>query len=368
MLYGKYGLKKVVNAWGTATRYGVSRSSKAVVEAVGEALANYFDMNELERVAGEGIARFSGAEWGCVTHCTASAITLSVAATMTGSDTDLINKLPDVRGLKSNVLIPAGHRVNYGGQITQAISLSGARVLPVGSDEGTTAAQLETALGDGQVTALVYVVSHLTKGQVVSLEEAVALAHAHGVPVLLDAAAQDLRLEQLLAAGPDLLFLSGQKYLNAPTGGIVLGRRDLVNAVALQHVGIGRCMKPSKESIFGVLAALEQRAEQGLASWAEQSAGKVSYLADRLAKHPGLKVTVVPDPTECPFSRVRIHPVKGISPFTAPELVTQLAAGDPVVAVGGHYAHLGYLNLEVGALTHIELEMLADRIEFLATP
>ena len=124
-LHEKYGLKQVINAWGTPTLYGVSKAPDEVISEVAEALGNLYHMPSLERVAGERLAAWSGAGWGCITHCTAAAITLACAAAMTGRDMGKVKRLPDTRGLADGVIIQAGHRVNYGADMSQAISLSG---------------------------------------------------------------------------------------------------------------------------------------------------------------------------------------------------------------------------------------------------
>ena len=102
-----------------------------------------------------------------------------------------------------------------------------------------------------------------------SLADVIKLAGRYRVPVILDAAAQDLRLPELIASGADLILISAQKYLHAPTAGIVLGSRPLVEALAAQHGGIGRGMKPTKEGILGVLAAVELRQKNGITAWVE---------------------------------------------------------------------------------------------------
>lgn len=365
-LHKRYGLKQVINAWGTASRYGVSRSAPEVAADCAEALGNYYDMLDLERIAGELIAQCTGAPWGCVTHCTAAAITLSVAAAMTAKDADKIMRLPDSSGMNAKILIQAGHQVNYGGSIVQAIALAGGHVIALGSPQKCVENHITEQLECADVAALVFVDSHLAAqvGQV-SLARVIALARPFGVPVILDAAAQDFRMKSLVASGADLVLLSAQKYLAAPTAGIVAGKRELVEAVALQHQGIGRAMKPSKESIFGVMSALQVRASQGVDGWAAECAEKVATLSSALSELQSLKVTVVPDPTGCPFSRVRIQPIVGICPLNAVQLAHQLAVGTPVIAVGAHYAERGFLNLEVGGLTKAELILLVDRIKSL---
>ena len=365
-LHEQYGLTPVINAWGTATVYGVSRVPKPVVEQVALAMGEYVDMEELEHRAGEEIARHSGAPWGCVTHCTAAAITLATAACMTGRDRAAINRLPDSTGLPDRVLIQAGHCVNYGHEITQAVRLAGARSEVVGSVNQCDPGVLADKLAEADVAAVLVVDSHLTvRHGMVALEDIVALAHAAGKPVIVDAAAQDLRLRELVTTGADLILVSAQKYLRAPTAGLVAGRRDLVEALAMQHRGIGRAMKPSKEGIIGVLAALAYRQSEPRADWIKLRVDRVARTLRGLKGLENLEVTAVPDPTGCPFERVRIRPIPTASPLDAPALASALAAGTPKVAVGAHYADLGYLNLEVNELDNEEIDQLVARLTHL---
>lgn len=368
-LHEEFQLTPVINAWGTASVYGVSRVPGPVRDAVTEAMAEYVEMSELEQRAGEQIALLTGAPWGCVTHCTASAITLAVAACMTGQNKAAVARLPNSDGLANRIVLQAGHCVNYGHNITQAIRLAGAHPEVVGSVNKCDPTVLEEAINRPDVAAVLLVDSHLAvRHGAVPLKRVVALAHAGGKPVIVDAAAQDLRLAELNASGADLILVSAQKYLRAPTAGLVMGREDLVKALAMHHSGIGRAMKPSKESIVGVLAALAYRQQQGLEAWAKTRAGRVDRAFDGLQSVVGLKVTRVPDPTGCPFQRVRISPIPDVSPLDAPSLAKALAAGSPRVAVGAHYADLGYLNLEVNELSNREIDQLILIITQLLQP
>lgn len=86
---------------------------------------------------------------------------------------------------------------------------------------------------------------------------AVAAAHAQGLPAIIDAAAQDMRIDDLLKTGADLVLVSAHKYLASPTAGLVIGKKHMVDAVRAQGKGIGRAMKASKEAICDVLATIE---------------------------------------------------------------------------------------------------------------
>ena len=227
-------LRRVINAWGTATPYGVSRSDEAVAAAVAQMLGRYVVMEELQALAGERIARWSGAPAACVTHCTAAGVTLAVAACMAGSDVARIARLPDATGMAHRVVLLAGHQVNYGQPIVQAVRLAGAMpVVCTDLDEARAAARLPGT------AAVLAVESHLAPGSGAATTAALAqVARAAGVPLILDAAAQDLRVSELVTGGADLVLVSAQKYLRAPTAGLVMGRADLVAAVQAQQGAI----------------------------------------------------------------------------------------------------------------------------------
>jgi D-glucosaminate-6-phosphate ammonia-lyase len=238
----RLGLRPIVNAAGTMTYLGASIVVPEAVEAVTEILSQFVEIDDLQRKANTVIARLCATEAGFVTASCAAAITLSVAGAMTGDDLAAIERLPDARGLKDEVAILAGHMVSYGAPIEQAIRLAGAKVLPVGQATSAHTYQLEGAITP-RTAAVVYVVSHhVVQNGMIALAAFAALAHAKGVPVIVDAASEyDLR--GVLGAGADLALYSSHKFLGGPTGGIVAGRKHLVRAAYLQNGGIGRGMK-----------------------------------------------------------------------------------------------------------------------------
>jgi len=121
-----YGLRRVINARGTFTPLGVSRSTEAVATETGAALRHFFHMGDLQDRAGRIIADRAGVEAAAVCHCAAAAITIACAAVMAGADPERVVRLPDTSGMKNRVVIQAGHLVNYGQPVDQAVRLSGA--------------------------------------------------------------------------------------------------------------------------------------------------------------------------------------------------------------------------------------------------
>jgi len=357
-IHQKLGISRVINARGTYTPLGVSRSSEPVIEAVAESLRHYFVMDELRRAFGEQVSKLTGAEWGTVTHCTAASITLSVAAVMTESDPDKIRQLPATTGMNNRFVIQAGHMVNYGQAIEQAIRLSGADVVVAGSPESCTEQDLEAALGEAGVGGLVMVQSRLCKGDMVDPKDAVALAKIKGIPVIFDAAAQDLIMADLLAVGADLTLFSAQKYLASPTAGLVLGRRDLVNAVSLQEGGIGRGMKAGKETYIGVFEALQQRRDMDFDTWVSEQFFAAQKFAESVSRLAPLNAKLVHDPLDNPFVRVQIFVDTEACGKTAPEIAERLATSDPIVIVQDHADQENSLMLEILALNSQELEII----------
>ena len=355
------GLRPIINVSGTMTGLGASIAVPDAIQAMQDMLPQFVEINDLQRKASAVIAAATGAEAGYVTASSAAGITLSVAAAMTGANLAAIEQLPDTTGMKNEVLIQAGHMVQYGEPIEQGIRLSGARVVPVGTATLAQPYQLEGLINERTVAAM-YVVSHhvVDYGQI-PLEEFVAICHAHGVPVIVDAASE-YDLKGFLATDADLVIYSAHKFLSGPTAGIVASRKDFVRACFLQNTGIGRGFKAGKESVVGTMAALTA---WGKRDHAAVRAREQSYLDEwqaRFVNMPGITVTVVPDPTNNPLDRMKIKVDATLAKITAWDLADRLAAGSPPVIVRDHEVeqHLFFLdpcNLHSGQAT-----IVADRI------
>jgi len=339
------GLRPVINVSGTMTSLGASIAVPAAVEAVATILPQFVEIGDLQRRASAVIARACGAEAGFVTASCSAGITLAVAGAMTGDDLAAIERLPDSAGLKREVVIQAGHLVNYGAPIDQAIRLAGAQVVAVGQATEAFGYQLDGAIGPHTAAAL-YVVSHHTVSYgLIPLETFVEVAHAKGVPVIVDAASE-YNLTGFIARGADVALYSAHKFLGGPTAGIVAGRKPLVRAAYLQNQGIGRGMKVGKESIYGAMAALEAWATRDHAALRERERGYLNLWRDGLAGLPGVRASIDPDPTGNPLERLRIDIDARAAGITAWDLVDTLAADDPPVIARDHEAELGYFFLD----------------------
>ena len=182
-VYEQLGVTPLINARGNNTVLGGSTPSARVRRAMLEAEGSYADMQQLLERSGAVIASLLGAEAAYVTSGAAAALALGTAACMAGTDPDRIARLPDTRGLPNTVLIQAGHHYHY----EHVVTLPGARLVEVGDAPGTTADQLEAALGANVATILFP--AHLDGAPgTLPLGQVLSIAHARGIPVLVDAA------------------------------------------------------------------------------------------------------------------------------------------------------------------------------------
>lgn len=361
-IHERYGLTPVINASGTYTPLGVSRSSDSVGRAVADALGEFFVIDELQTVVSRTLARMTGAEAGAVTHCVAAGITLSVASAMTGRDPDRIAALPDTHGLPNRVVLPAGHAVDYGHPILTDVRLAGAMPVLAGSETSCTSSDIERALDHPATACLLLVSSRLVRGAPVDLHAAVAAAHRRGVPAIIDGAAQDMRIDALLATGADLVLVSAHKYMASPTAGLIVGRREWVDACRAQERGIGRAMKATKESILGVLAAMEERQGLDMAAWRAEQQRKVDRFLDQVNRIHGIHAQEVRDPAGMPFSRVCLAVEPRGQTWNAAALAASLKAGTPSIWLMEHAAKEGRLVLELVPLDGDEIRTIVERV------
>ncbi|MBC8276481.1 MAG: aminotransferase class V-fold PLP-dependent enzyme [Chloroflexi bacterium] len=257
-VYKRLGARPIINAAGNQTVLGGSILSPAVKKAMEEASASYVEMEELLEKSGEHIASLLGVEAAYVTSGCYSALVLCSAAVMTGNDPDKRAQLPDTTGMNDEILLQRTQRYGF----DRAFTVPGGKLNYVGDDNGTTAEQMEQAIGPN--TAAVAYLVYPDQGKAMPLEQVVEIAHSHNLPVISDAAAQIYPLDYFRrnAKSADLVCFGG-KYFNAPhSAGFACGRKDLIEAVTAHgFIGprpIGRGMKLDRQEIIGLVTAIDE--------------------------------------------------------------------------------------------------------------
>lgn len=349
---------EIINASGKMTSLGASAVDSRVAAAAANALQRYFDMDELSDKAGLVLAQAAGAEGGLVTASATAAIVIAIAACVAGEDVARIESLPTSEP-PNEVVILRAHVVHFGASIEQMIRLGGGKPVEVGTVNRAVPGQLAAAMTE-RTAAVLYVVSHhVNQEGSLPLETVVKEAHRHGVPVIIDAAAE-MDLGKYLQAGADLVIYSGQKAIGGPTSGVLVGTETLIRAARAQTAGIGRAMKVSKEAIIGLLAALDAYTHRDEGGERRILSDRAQRLAVLLGTIPGGSVQVVSDETR-PISRVSVY-LGPEAPLSAADLVHVLEAGNPSIRTRNHHVAQGTVLFDPRPLQEDDEIVIAKRV------
>ena len=389
-VYADFGVRTIINVAGSATRVGGAQMPPAVLRAMADAALESVSMMELQAAASRRIAAATGAEAGFVTSGASAGLTLGTAAILAGLDLARMERLPDTTGMKNEFIISREHRNGY----DHAIRVAGAKLVEVGMNEQlagagvrrTEAWEFEAAITD-KTAGIAYV---FTGNSQPPLEQVVAVARKHGLPVLVDAAGQlPAGLRRIIASGAALVSSSGGKGLRGPQStGILCGRTDYIASVALQSLdmdeyfeiwdppedlipksrlpglprhGIGRGFKVGKEEVIGLLMAL--RLSEEAASEAEADAAR-RHLESIVSGLKGLPVeprlTLPRDKTGMPSLQLVLNR-QGLG-RSAFDVARELKRGDPGVFVNERLLEQDTLVINPMHLDRARTEALTRRL------
>ena len=327
---GELGVRTFLNAAGTYTRLTASKMPPEVLSAMQRSSTRYVDLDELHDKAGDRIAELLDCEAALVTAGCASALTLATAACIAGSDAERIKLLPETEGLRNEVVMQKAHRNSY----DHAVRNAGARLVEV-----ETATELEAAVNER--TAMLFFLNHAEPDGQIGHEEFVRLGKKHGIPTLNDAAADVPPADNLLRfqrMGYDLVAFSGGKGLRGPqSAGLLLGRRDLIEAARLNNSphsdSVGRTNKVNKEEIVGMLVALELFLERDHDQVWKEWTRRCKRIEQAVSGIPSVSAEVfVPEIANAvPHLRIRWDYERfGLDPKSA---AARLREGDPSIEV-----------------------------------
>ena len=195
-----------------------------VLEAMKEAAASFVDMFEIQQQVGRRLAELTHNEAAYVCAGAAAGLFLTSLASMTGGDLKAIARLPGLERLRNEIIIHCAQRIPY----DPAVRLAGAKLVEVGNALQTFPWELEAAITDRTAAVLYIAGEHLSSGAL-SLPETIEIAHANGLPLIVDAAAQLPPPDNLWYftrdLGADLAIFSGGKELRGPqASGLIVGR------------------------------------------------------------------------------------------------------------------------------------------------
>src|SRR5438552_1810359 len=326
--FRELGVRPFTNAAGTYTAMTASLMPPQVIDAITYASRHYVMLDELHDRVGARIATLLHCEGAMVTSGAASALTLGTAAVLTGTDTRKVVDLPNLAGMKSEVIIQKSHRFGY----DHAVRNCGVRLVEVETRE-----DMERAINP-QTAMMLFYNNNNMEGRIRD-EEFVQIGRTHGVPTMNDAAADVPPVENLwkyTKMGFDLVAFSGGKGLRGPqSAGLLVGRKDLIAAARLNAPPngntIGRGMKVNKEEMVGMLAALELYLAKDHAAERRDFDARAEAVRSSVATLPGVTAEIfVPEvANHVPHVRITWEPTA--AGLTANDVVNRLRAGEPSI-------------------------------------
>ncbi|MGB8674308.1 MAG: hypothetical protein WCD27_08145, partial [Candidatus Acidiferrales bacterium] len=254
--YDKLGVTKIINAAGTYTDLTSAVMPPPVRDAVAQAALHPVVLADLQQKAGAYIAQKLQAEGCCISCGASSALTLATAGSLMDANNCQITDIPKLIGTpqfpKNEVIVQKIHRYEY----DEAMFLCGVKIVDV-----ETLDDYKGAFGPNTVMTNYF---NAADAVGISREDWIAVAHDHGVPCHLDAAADMPPISNLwkyTQMGFDLVCFSGGKDIRGPqNAGLLLGKKkytDLAQRSLCPADGVGRGMKVAKEQIVGMVAAVD---------------------------------------------------------------------------------------------------------------
>ncbi len=395
-VYESLDLEPIINASGPVTRLGGAPLPRTVLDAYQDAARGWVPLEQLQAAASKAIAQVTGTEAGLVTCGSAAALTLGTAAILARYDLAKMEQLPDCSSFPHEFVIAREHRNGY----DHAVRAAGAKLVEVGFNEPVAGAgvrhaeawEYEAAFGLNTAGVL-YV---YTTGARPPIEQVVACAHQHNLPVLVDAAGELPPRSNLLLAsvtGADLVAFSGGKAIRGPQDtGILCGKRDLIASAALQMLdmddeyelwdppaelidrskfkglprhGIGRSMKVPKEDIVALMAALAMFANGDFLEDLQRQHEILQMIASNLDGAPATcRIIESADEERCPILEVVIAPQ---ARSTAMEICCRLRRGSPPIYLGHGRLHDGILVVHPLCLSQEDADIVGQRLKVALT-
>ncbi|MCX6588147.1 MAG: aminotransferase class V-fold PLP-dependent enzyme [Acidobacteria bacterium] len=324
------GVRPLINAAGTYTMFTASLMQPEVMDAINYASKHFVRLSELHDAVGKRIAELLGAEAAMVSAGAASALTLGTAGVLTGMDQKKVLQLPDLTGLKSEVIVQKSHRVGY----DHAIRNCGVKLIEV-----ETRDQLLRAINEK--TAMMFFLNWANNDGQVKDQEFAQIGLDKGIPTMTDCAADSLPLENMTRfnkMGFSLVIFSGGKGIRGPqSAGVLMGKKEIIAAARLNGPPngdtIGRGMKVNKEELLGMMVAVETFMKRDHAADWKEWERRVSLIGDAAKSIPSVKAEqyVPAIANHVPHLRLTWDPAK--VKLSYKDVAVKLREGDPSIEV-----------------------------------
>lgn len=331
-LIKELGLHKFINAAGTYTFMSGSLMQDEVVEAIRACSKEFILIDDAQDKVGAKIASFCHAEAATVTAGCWSALVLGTAGVLTGMDMKKVAQLPNLEGMKSEVIVQKTHNAGY----VHALTNTGVKIVEI-----ETADELTKAVNDK--TAMMWFLNYAALDGKISDKEWVALGKKLNIPTMIDMAADVPPVSNLWKfndMGFDLVCISGGKALRGPqSAGILMGKKDLIAAARLSAPprggNIGRGMKVNKEEILGMYVALEKFINTDHDKEFKMFEERIALIDNAAKKVKGVTTSITVPPIANHTPTLNLSWDQKIVKLTRDEFQDKLRKGDPSIEVIG---------------------------------
>jgi|CZKD01.1.fsa_nt_gi uncharacterized pyridoxal phosphate-dependent enzyme len=332
--YDELGITTVINCEGTMTMLGGSVLRPELEAVMAMAGRHFVNIPALEVAAGQRIAEMLKLPDGytaLVTSGAAAAIQSGLAGILTGDNEALIRQLPDLSGMKSEVIIQKSHRNPFDHQLRS----TGVKLIEI-----ETRDQLRQAVNDR--TAMMHFSNFANAAGQIKVDEWVKLGKQFNIPCMNDAAADTPPVSHLwdyTNMGYDLVTFSGGKAMRGPQcAGLLIGRKDLVANALLNNSPhedtLGRSQKVGKEEIIGMVKALELYLKEDHDALEREWQARLERVSRELTKIPGVSTSFfVPDiANHVPHMQITWNSKVSVEPHQVSQL---LRNSKPAIVIGG---------------------------------
>jgi uncharacterized pyridoxal phosphate-dependent enzyme len=332
--YEELGVPTVINCEGTMTMLGGSLPHPELEAVMFQAGKHFVSIPDLEVAAGNRIAQMLKLPEGytaLVTSGAAAAIQSGLAGILTGDNEALIRQIPDLTGMKSEVIIQKSHRNPFDHQLRT----TGVKLVEIETRE-----QLRRAVNDR--TAMMHFSNFANASGQIKVDEWVKLAKQYNIPCMNDAAADTPPVSHLwdyANMGYDLITFSGGKAIRGPQcAGMLIGRKDLVAYALLNNSPhedtIGRSQKVGKEEIIGMIKALELFLKEDHDGLAKEWQSRLEGISQQITRVPGVSTSFfVPDiANHVPHMQITWDSKISLTPQ---EVSKMLRSSKPSIVMGG---------------------------------
>jgi uncharacterized pyridoxal phosphate-dependent enzyme len=293
-VYEELGISTVINGQGTMTVLGGSLPRPEVEAVMALGGKHFCSIPDLEVAAGKRIAEMLKLPEGytaLVTSGAAAAMQSGLAGILTGNNPKFIEQIPDLTGMKSEVIIQKSHRNPFDHQLRN----TGVKLVVVETVEDVKKAV-------NPQTAMMHFSNFANDEGQIKVEEWLKLAHENNLPAFIDAAADTPPVSHLwdyANMGYDLIAFSGGKAIRGPQcAGLLIGKKDLVANAFLNNSPhedtIGRSQKVGKEEIVGMVKAVELFLQDDHESLNKEWQRRLEYISSQLTKIPTVTTSYPP--------------------------------------------------------------------------